>query len=802
MHWKLWPALLISALFSMAGVAQSYHLELQIADKETNDPLPLASVKILGVNRAEAADLNGVFRKLVPAGFYEVTVDYVGYKAESLLVRLNRDTLIKVGLESEATGLQTVEVVGNNSAAAMSQPIMGIERLTTQQLMVVPAVLGEADVLKGLQMLPGVGSAGEASNGISVRGGSLDQNLVLLDNAPIFNPTHLFGLFSIFPPDGLAGADLYKGNVPARFGGRAASVLDVRMRNPSSNRTTLAGSVGLVSSRISMETPVVKDKLHALVALRGGFNDFWFKVVERLKNTRANFGDALLKLRWRAGERHSLSFTGFYSRDMYQIDLINNFNGVVSDKNIYEYNTLNGTLESQYSLSDKTFLQTTLVSADFNPGIRFPEVQSSNEVVYRSRLHYLSLGSRLFHQASNDALISGGIQLNRYDNRPGELDPGQSTVVNPVTLPKEIAFELAAYGDGEWSLGEDFSFSAGLRYALYLQTGPLAVRSYSSDLPDDDEVVDETVYPAGKVIKTYNGLEPRLGLRWSPGRKVSLKAGYTVMRQYLQNIYNTSTPLPTSRWKTAGEYIKPQYSRQFSAGVFLSPGAQYQISLETYYRLTDNILEYKPGADFFLKKYVETDLLQGKGKAYGIEFSLQKTGGKNTGWINYTYARGFNQVTGADFASRINDGKLYPNNFDRPHTLNVIYTLADQAHHSLSLNFTLSSGRPYTIPNGYVEINNVIVPLFLERNNSRIPAYHRLDLSWRIHNPSLKKKRWTADWVFTVYNIYGRKNAYNIYYAQRTGGLGYIFGNSSLGSYRLSIFGAPIASLAYQFKFQ
>lgn len=810
MNVKIWPGKLhrditvaVLILFvSFAAVGQTYRLDLRITDQETGDPLPLATVRILGANRAETADTDGNFQKNLRAGFYEVVVNYIGYREGSALINLKRDTLIRFELESEATDLEGVEVLGSNAAMSLSQPFMGVERLTSKQLEVVPAVMGEADVLKGLQMLPGVGSAGEASNGISVRGGSLDQNLVLLDHAPVFNPTHLFGLFSVFPPDGLAGADLYKGNVPARFGGRAASVLDVRMRNPSSNKTLLSGGIGLVSNRVSLETPVVKDQLHAFAAVRVGFNDFWFQLLKRLKDTRANFGDALLKLRWRIGDRHSLVFTGFYSRDVYQIDLINSFNGVISDKNIYDYSALNGTLDFQYSLNDQTYLQTVLVSSDFQPGIRFPEIQSENEVEFRSRLHFTELSSRLYHQADKDLLLTGGVQVTRYDNRPGELNPGLSTTVNAVKLPKEISYELAAFAETEWAPSDALSFSAGLRYSFYLQTGPLGVRTYTpGQNPDEDLVTGETFYESGKVIKTFGGLEPRLGLRWSLGEKLSVKASYSLMRQYLQNVYNTTTPLPTSRWKSSGAYIQPQKSQLVSAGIFYQLGAQYLVSVESYYRHTDNLLEYKPGADFFLKKFVETDLLQGTGKAYGIEFSLQKTAGRNTGWFNYTYARGFNQIKGEGFSNQINDGKQYPNNFDRPHTLNIIYTLADQAHHSLSLNFTLSSGRPYTIPNGYVEINNVVVPLFLERNNSRIPAYHRLDLSWRIHNPSMKKKRWTGDWVFTIYNIYGRKNAYNVYYGPRAGGLGYIFGSSYLGSYRLSIFGAPIVSLTYQFKF-
>lgn len=785
------------------AIAQDHRLSLSVQDAETGTPLGLATVLIQPGERGGVTRTDGTLGVDLPAGEYEISVNFLGYRESIRRVTLNEPLSLTIKLESTATGLETVEVVGNDASDLLERPLLGVQRLSKKQLDELPAVLGETDVLKGLQMLPGVGSAGEASNGISVRGGSIDQNLVLLDHVPVFNPTHLFGLFSVFPPDGIRSADLYQGNVPARFGGRVASVLDVRMKSPSAEGLELQGGVGLISNRLSLEAPIVRDKLYILGAVRLGLNDFWFDVIEQLKDTRANFGDALLKLRWQAAEQHLFHLTGFYSRDYYQIDLISRLAGFTSDKNIYDYETLNGSLDWHYTLNDRTYLQTVLASADYTPSIRLPETGTAKEAVLSSSILYHSLQTSLHHRAAPNLQWSGGVQLIRYQSRPGTLHPGGVTSVNAVALPAETAYETAVYLEGEWEAGEHLSISTGLRYGHYFQMGPLTVRTYDHAKPlGDDSVTGQQEYNRGAVITTYGGWEPRFGLRWQATERLTLKAAYSANRQYLQNIFNATTPLPTSRWKTADQHIRPQSSHLVSAGVFYTAGSGYELGVEAYFRHTRDLLEYKPGAEFLLKKFVETELLQGEGRAFGLEFSLRKTAGRNTGWFNYTFSRVFNQVSGADFSNRINQGEWYPGNFDRPHTLNAVYTVAGNPHHTLSLNFTMSSGRPYTIPNGFVEIDDVGVPVFFERNNARIPAYHRLDFSWKILNPGMRKRRWTGEWIFTVYNLYGRKNAYNIYYGPRTGGYGQIFGNSPIGAYRISIFGAPIVSLSYQFKFR
>lgn len=387
-----------------------------------------------------------------------------------------------------------------------------------------------------------------------------------------------------------------------------------------------------------------------------------------------------------------------------------------------------------------------------------------------------------------------GLSATHYGLNPGELLPNGSEAVRPLSTPREQALELAAHLEDEISLSERLAVSAGLRYSYFLNLGPSVVYRYPAGaIVDASTVVDSLVYGDGQATARYGGFEPRVGLRYSLGKDASIKAGYNLMRQYLQVVSNTTTPLPTSRWKTSDSHIKPQVSQLWSVGYYQNfKESILEMSAEVYYRQTADILDYKPGANFLLDPHPETKLLAGRSRAYGLETMLTKKKGELTGWINYTYARTFNQVlTGADFFQQINGGTWYRANYDRPHSLNASLNIQQGKHHSFSFNFVYSTGRPYTAPEGFVRYQDRTYPFYNARNQRRLPAYHRLDLAWNIYNPSLRNRRWQGHWTFTVYNLYGRKNAYSIYY--RTEG-------QASNPYRLAIFAAPIPSLTYNFE--
>ncbi|QMW00219.1 TonB-dependent receptor [Spirosoma foliorum] len=775
-----------------------YTLSGTVRDSASQQPIVRAAVVLDYEKKATGTytDAQGNFSIKARIGQHVLVVRSLGFVPYRATISLRENTVFNVNLPSVSSQLEEVVVTSKGYDRNVRQPLLGVSQINIATLKKMPAALGEVDILRSLQMLPGVTSVGEAANGVNIRGGTTDQNLILLDDTPIFNPTHMFGLFSVFPPDAVGSLDLYKGNVPARYGGRAASVLDIALRNPDLNQFRLTGGVSFVANRLTVETPIVKGKLALMVSGRGAFNDFLLRAVSpRLDNIRAKFGDGTAKMFWRVNDKNTVTAMGYLSQDLFQTNLLGSLANVNAVNTQYAQQTANGMVRWFHAFNDRTNLQTTALVAQYIPRILSTEDSTNNKVVLKQSLLQRQIKSNLNYQLENQK-IEVGISGTHYRLNPGELIPGNSLAVNYQKTPIENALEFGIHAEDEISLSENLAVSAGLRYSHFLNLGPSVVRRYSNgEVPDATTVVDSAVYGAGQVTKQYGGFEPRLGLRYALTPNSSIKIGYNLMRQYLQVITNTTTPLPTSRWKTSDAHIQPQVSQLFSVGYFKnSKNNIFELSAEAYWRSTQHILDYKPGADFLLQPYPETQLLPGRSKAYGLEVMVSKKKGELTGWVNYTFARTLNQVNqGVDFQQQINGGDWYRANYDRPHSLNMSLTINQGKHHSFSFNFAYSTGRPYTAPEGFIRYQGRTYPYYDERNQYRLPDYHRLDFAWNIYNPSMKNRRWQGHWTFTVYNIYGRKNVYSIFY--RTEG-------QATNPYRLSIFGAPIPSLTYNFEFK
>lgn len=769
-----------------------------VRDSATGKPLAGASIVVDYRKALTGTSTNeqGRFSIDLPAGEHTVVARLVGFTPVRKIVRLSGDPVsIQINLITVESQLEEVVVTTKGFDQTIRQPVLGVNQINMNALRKLPAALGEVDLLRGLQMLPGVSSVGEASNGVNIRGGTTDQNLILLDDTPIFNPTHMFGLFSIFPSDVISTADLYKGNVPARFGGRAASVLDVSLRNPNLDQFSLSGGVSLVSNKLTADIPIVKGKFGILVSGRGAFNDFLLPIVsDRLANIRAKFGDAVLKAFWRIDNRNTLTLTAYGSKDVFKTDLLANLPNVNGTATRYDHQTVNVMARWFRTLSPRLNLQTTGIYVHYVPKILSPEL-SGNIVSLRSSVLQRQLKSNLNFQLTNQKLELG-VSGTHYRIEPGTLFPGRSESVNYVTTPTENALELAIHADYERSFSDRLAISLGIRYSQFLSLGPSLVRQYApGETRDDFSVIDSIRYDAGQIAKQYGGPEPRIGIRYTLGPNSSLKFGYNMMRQYLQVVTNTTTPLPTSRWKTSDPNIKPQISQLLTAGYFLSFKENiYELTLEGYWRTTEHIIDYRPGADFLLQPYPETQLLQGRSKAYGIETMISKKKGELTGWLNYTYARTLNQVyEGASVEQNVNAGNWYKASYDRPHTVNANMTIDVDRHNSFGFTFAYSTGRPYSAPTGFVTIDGAQYPYYGERNNERLPAYHRLDFAWNIYSPGMRKRRWEGRWAFTVYNLYGHKNVYSVFFKTE---------NNKTNAYKLQIFAAPIASLSYNFIFK
>ncbi|MEO9662974.1 MAG: TonB-dependent receptor [Maribacter dokdonensis] len=793
---------LVLYITSINVYGQDFELTIKLKNSLTNEPLPNANIFIMPCSCGGASNENGELTIKLKQGEYTVRTSYVGFNENLQNIVLEEDTIIEVFLEEENEVLSEVVVKAKKRNELLESPQMGVLQLNAQEIKKMPAALGEFDVLRSVTLMPGVNNSGEISNGISVRGGSLDQNLLLYDYAPVFNPTHLFGLFSIFTPDALSSVDIYRANIPARYGGRSTSVLDIKVRNPYVDKFKLSGGVGLVSSRLTVETPLVKDKLMIMAGIRAGLSDFLLPIFsERLKNTKARFYDSTIKLLYLPTEKDQISFTGFYSKDFYQLDLITKVENINAENNQYDFKTLNGTLNWSHTFNEKVSLKTIFVASNYSPKNIFPELENTNEIEYKSGIHYLSLISEVSKKVSDKLDYYTGVQLNNYKINPGELDPGLSNGVLPVNLLEENSYELSGYANANWKPKRNLTLSAGLRYNYFQFNGPYVLNNYNEA---GEVVIESNFIEKGKKVKSYNNLEPRLGVNFKIDENTSVKASYANANQYLQNVYNSTTPLPTSRWKTSDSFIKPQSSNAYGLGVYKDlKNNEIEVGVEGYFRSSKNNLTYRPGADFFLAESIEQSVAQVEGKAYGVELSFKKKVGNVNGWLNYTWSRSLLRSDEENLSNRINNNNWFSSDFDRPHIINASVNIIADKYNTVSFNFTGQTGRPYTIANGVFEFEDINVPIFLERNNDRLPTYHRLDFSWKVSYSKKKNPRWVGDWTFTVYNVYGRKNAYSRFYSQRDGNLDKdFFGGFPLGSYQLEVSNSPILALTYNFTFQ
>lgn len=770
------------------GTTQLFELKGYVVN-ESNEPIPRASITIGAEQIKIPCDDKGYFAMSLKAGTYGLIVKSIGYLGERFALTLKSDTTVTVVLKTITNQLEQVVISSDRSNDNIRKPV-GVVQLNTKALKRIPAAFGETDLLRGLQMLPGVSTVGEASNGINVRGGSTDQNLMLLDETPIFNPTHMFGLFSVFPPDAVSKAELYKGNVPSRFGGRASAVLDVTLENPALDSFSLDAGIGLVSSRIKMDIPVIKEKLGFLVSARGAFMDFLLPIISKknFENTRANFQETSLKGLFRLNEKNSFFLSGYYSKDFFQTDLLGTIGNINAKFTQNSYGTLNFNLRHFHSFNKHLSSSTGVTYVDYQPSLLLPERGVDNTVALKSGIYFRQIRSSLDYQSKKHE-AKMGITSAYYKINPGELIPNNSPSVNAVKTNVEYGLESALFVEDNLNITPQLAASIGLRYSFFMALGPNNVRQYEANLPlSTATTTGFTAYDKGEITKTYGGLEPRIGLRYDVSKNTSIKFAYNQMRQYLSTITNTTTPLPTSRWKTSDTHIRPQVSQASSLGWFHNfKDNIYEISIEAYYRLTNNILEYKQGANLLLQEYPETELLAGKNKSYGTEWMISKKKGDWTGWLTYTYSKTLNQV------AEINEGTWFPSNYDRPHTVNAFWNLNYNQFHNFSFTFTYSTGRPYSSPNGTFNFQGTNYPFYPTRNNSRLPDYHRLDFSWNILTTLKEEKRWKNYWTFSVYNIYGRGNPYSIFYNNK---------NAILKSYSLKIFAAPIVSLAYNARFK
>jgi hypothetical protein len=770
-------------------------LEGKVTDSKTGEPIIGATISLDFKKSGIITDSTGTYSIYLSTGEYIIKVSHVGYKPFRIKIPLNADYRLDVQLDDVTKTLEEVIVSSQATRKDIQTPSLGVTILSIKGIKKLPAMMGEVDIIRSLQTLPGVSSVGEGSNGINVRGGAIDQNLIYIDDAPIFNPTHLFGLFSVFASDAIRELELYKGGVPSRFGGRTASILDIKMTEPNLEKFKMQGGIGLVSNRAMVEVPIIKDKLSVLAAGRLSFNDFWFKLIgpDNIKNTRANFYDLATKVFYRPNKNNTISLSTYVSSDFYQVDSLFSLENVIAKRTQFDYGHLNFSGRWSHYFGTRLSMDVVGVLSKYKTRTYAPD--SVNRIELTNSINYKNVKVNFDYNPNDNHKINFGLTGVRYDISPGILNQNVKSRIASVILPEEQSMEYAAYVDDEYKVNSKFTIQAGLRFAYFTNLGPYTIRKYAEGQPrTNNSLIGTEEIGSGGVEKNYGGIEPRVAMKYSFGENATVKFGYNRMQQFIQILSNNTTPLPTSRWKTSDSYIKPQISDFLSLGYFRNIQENvYELSAEAYYRETNNVVDYISGANLQLNKSIETQVVSGMAKAYGLELMLTKKRGEMSGWISYTYARSLQQVRGEyPELQQIAGGNWYASNYDKPHTVNMMLNIQPTKHHSFAFTFAYNTGRPFSSPSGIFQLDNKRYPVYETRNNDRISDYHRLDFSWTITNPSLKEKRWEGSWTFTVYNLYGRKNAYSVFFKPTPGGI---------RPYELSVFGAPFISLSYNFKF-
>lgn len=753
---------------------------------ETGEPLPGVSVIVEKPHITATTDKFGFYRILVPTGNVDLLIKGYGLDDSKIMLDVYGDGAMDIVLKEKVYPLKGI-VLTAESTQKMRSAQIGLERVRIDRIKHVPAAFGEADVMKIVLILPGVKSVGEASGGFNVRGGATDQNLILFNDGTIYNPTHLFGLFSAFNPDVVSDIELYKSTIPARFGGRISSVLEINSRNGNSNKITGSAGLGLLTSKFHIEGPISKGRTNFIAGVRTTYSNWILKLLppeSGYKNGSASFNDLTLGFNHKINEKNSLYLYGYYSGDGFK------FNADTS----YNYRSINASIKWRSIINEKHNLTLSTGFDQYN----YKTQDGGNPVEAYSMSFQIR---QYFFKANFSWLLndkhsfSYGVNNVVYNLNPGTLMPiGEQSLRAPKTLQPEKAIESGFYFSDNWSLNDKLSIDLGLRYGIYSALGPMTYYKYSNEDRREENITDTITAGSGSIIKLYHYPEFRISARYSINENLSIKGGFNSMRQNIHMLSNTASVSPTDIWKLSDANITPQNGWQAAFGIYRNAlGNKVELSLEGYYKAMSNYLDYKSSAVLNMNENIERDVLTTQGKAYGVELMAKKPLGKLNGWMSYTYARTFLKESGDKEVYNINDGDWYSASYDKPHDFKVIANYKFTQRYSFSLNIDYSTGRPVTIPISRYFYGDGYRLYYSDRNAYRIPDYFRMDFAINIE-PSHYLKFWTYSTItFGIYNLTGRKNAFSVYYDTNQG--------SSIKGYMLSIFGAPIPYINYNIKF-
>jgi len=740
---KTMKALILLSLFSLVQKAsgqKNYTISGSIKSKNNGEYIIGASVKVLNSSFGTTSNEYGFYSISLVPNTYQIVYSALGKMPDTLTLNLATNIEKNVSLLEANNELTSVTVTSSKSAGrSVTGSQMGIEKLSVQEAKNIPVIFGEKDLLKTIQLLPGFKTAGDGNSGIFVRGGSTDQNQIILDEANIYNAAHLFGFFSTFNSDAIKDIAVYKGGMPAQYGGRLSSVLDVRMNEGNNQKTSVSGSLGLISAKLNIEGPIQKNKSSFLITGRRTYADVFLKLDEKYKNNQLYFYDLNAKLNYELGKKDKLYLSGYFGKD------------VLGFNNQFTTNWGNGTgtLRWNHIFNSRLFLNTSVIFSNYN--YEFKVKNGTNDIKIFSQIRDWNLKQDYQYSINNNNNLRFGWSSIYHIIRPGEITSNATSSINDKVQDKRYSFENAIYASNVFKPNKKINITLGARLSAFNVMGGGSF----FNIDEKGSITDTIKYAKGAVVKTYYNLEPRVSIGYMLNANTSIKAAYTRNAQYMHQITNSNGSNPLDKWASTSNIIKPQISNQFSIGYYSNLLLNtYEFTVEAYYKEMENVLDYRNGADLFLNETVEAQLLFGKGRAYGIEFMLKKKIGKLTGWISYTLSKTERKING------INNNKWYNATQDRTHEISIVGIYQLNKKWTLSGNFVFYTGSAVTFPTGKYQVNGQTAYYYNSRNADRMPNYHRLDFGATMQ---LKKtKKWTKELVFSLYNVYGRENAFTI----------------------------------------
>ncbi len=769
--------LLLFTCVSLLAYGQTKHtISGHIKDGANGEELIGATIFVDELKTGTATNVYGFYSLTLPEGTHAITIQYIGFDTRRDTITLTKDMTLNVEMKGESKKIDVVQVTGERLNKNVEDVNMGVVKLDVKVVKKIPAVFGEVDIIKSLQLLPGIVGAGEGVGGFFVRGGGVDQNLILLDEAVVYNASHLLGFFSVFNADAIKDMEIYKGGIPAAYGGRLSSLLDIRMKDGNMKKLSMSGGIGLISSRLTIEAPIIKDKMSFLVSGRRTYADLFLKLSpnEEINKNKLYFYDLNAKYNWKINDKNRIFASGYFGRDVFAFgrDFATDWGNATATM---RWNTI---------ISSKMFANFTFVYSDFNYSLGVPEGDFAFD--WQARIRDFSLKGDFTNYLNPNNTLKWGVIATHHNFKPGSVTPASSSsLFNGLTIPDKNAMEYAAYVSNEQKIGEKITLQYGLRYSAFSQIGAGRVFGYDAD----GNITDTTTYSAFQHIKTYHGPEPRIALRYGWNKENAVKANYTRTRQYLHLISNATVSSPFDLWVPADNYIQPMKADQVSVGYFRNlKDNMFEISVEAYYKYMHDVVDYVDNAELLLTENIETQLLRGDGYSYGLETMVRKQLGRLTGWVSYTYSRTRRVVDG------INSGNAYPVSYDRNHNLAVVLNYQITERFDISANFVYYTGLAVTFPVGKFEYGGANVPIYSDRNGYRLPGYHRLDLAANIQFKHKENRSWRHGLNISVYNAYYNKNVFSIQFQEDDDNPG------KTAAYKTYLF--PIVpSVTYNFSF-